>query len=282
LIGVNHLALKTALDLIISLVIVSIPYGIFVYLNGGRFESIFPHSNHYAYVLAILLFYVLERSRYSKLNFLYLVSILISIILTRSTGGFLTSVLLLLVHFLLSRKSNFLLKIFSIAFLGFFYVFLVYQFSDRFQSQVSDLSLISWDFIGERVSGGQIGGVSSGVWRITYWLMILEAFLNESTLTIIVGTGLDSLTHGNYIYEFVYTDPHNDYVKIIVESGVLGLGLFLLFIILLIGSVKHRLSIAILVSVPLLFGNILVNFPFNLTLILVLTYLYKNSCITNN
>ena len=57
--GINSETLKKIMDLIIWYVILSIPYGIYLFLQGERFANFFPHYNHYAYVLVVLLLYIL-------------------------------------------------------------------------------------------------------------------------------------------------------------------------------------------------------------------------------
>ena len=104
---------------------------------------------------------------------------------------------------------------------------------------------------------------------------MLNGFFKEFLVNLLVGKGLDSLTRGNYIYSFMNTDPHNDFLKILVEVGFIGLFIYIFFILMLYKAVGSRFTVLIVLTVPLFLGNIVVNFPFNITLLLTFIYLYK-------
>jgi len=129
----------------------------------------------------------------------------------------------------------------------------------------------------DRVENYRPGGYGSLIWRAIYWMKILTEFFSESFYKIIFGIGVDSLTEGNMPYSFMEKDPHNDYLKVMVEFGVLGLLLFLGLFKRVYGIVNKNFNIIILLTIPMFFGNIIVNFPFNITFVLLIVYEYKRN-----
>ena len=121
------------------------------------------------------------------------------------------------------------------------------------------------------------GGFGSFVWRIIYWSKLMYTFFSESFLQITFGVGVDHLTKGYMPYEFMDKDPHNDFIKVLLEYGVLGILLFFRFFRKLYKILNKNFDIIILIAVPMFFGNAIVNYPFNLTLILILMYEYKRN-----
>ncbi|MCY1451154.1 hypothetical protein D3C76_1374390 [compost metagenome] len=68
------------------------------------------------------------------------------------------------------------------------------------------------------------------------------------------------MTYGSYAYDFMYTDPHNDYLKVLAENGCIGL-VALGYVIVKIFNLKtkERWLILTATTLPMFFGNILVN-----------------------
>ena len=115
------------------------------------------------------------------------------------------------------------------------------------------------------------GGYGSFLWRLIYWVQILQSFLANNAIVLFFGEGIDTLTKNNYLYPFMYTDPHNDYLKVLVEFGFLGLTL-LFALLARVYFILKKLDILIILMCPLFFANIIVSWPFNLVIILYLMY----------
>lgn len=281
LLGTSTPTLKRVISLSIIYISFTLPWGLYNLTQGQRYFNIFEHPNHFAYVIAILVTYVLynfNKIKYPKLSMFFL---LVSLLLTKSSGGILTTftIISLTIFF---RFDASLFKKLTIGLLVISLIVIIGLKSPKIQEQLSDLNLISFDYLLQRARLHNAGGQGSFLWRLIYWFEIFIAFFNENYINIILGKGADALTQGNFPYEFMTYDPHNDFVKVFVEYGFIGLIMLLIFIIKISYSSRMGIIIFILLTTPMFFGNILVNFPYNLTLILVLTYFYKHRLISVN
>jgi len=207
---------------------------------------------------------------------------LLSLILTKSTGGLLVLIALLGYNSLKSKRISLVKKISFIVVLTIA-VILALNFSEKIAFQLKSIDFLTWEFVKERVEiytidgVNRAGGYGSFVWRIIYWSKLIYTFFSESFFKIIFGVGVDHLTKGFMPYEFMDKDPHNDFIKVILEYGVLGFILFLNFFKKIYKATKNNFNIIILMIVPMFFGNAIVNFPFNITIILILIYEYKRN-----
>ena len=156
------------------------------------------------------------------------------------------------------------------------------NFSDKILSQIDSLDYLKWEFIMRRVDEFKPGGYGSFIWRIVYWLKIYFSFIEESFSKIFFGVGIDALTKGNMPYKYMYTDPHNDFLKVLVEYGFFGLALLINFIKNIYFTLQKNMDFIIILFVPMFFDNAIVNFSFNLTLILLFAYDYKKNIIEIN
>ena len=107
-------------------------------------------------------------------------------------------------------------------------------------------------------------------------MKILFEFFKESVATQIFGLGIDALTKDHYPYSFMKKDPHNDFIKVFIEFGYLGITLFMAFLGGLFFLVKRNLNLLILLGVPLFFDNTLVNFSTILLFTVLVAYEYKH------
>lgn len=280
--------IKKAFTIIIFYFILTIPLGVFQVLQweGGRNRNIFDHSNHLAYVLAICIYFLVFYNPFKKklIKIICLTTLFLSLILTKSTGGLLVLLILLGYNSIKTKRisSSKKMTFLSIFIIG---ILLAINFSDKIAYQLHSVDFLTWEFVKNRVEIYTIDGVNRGggygsfVWRIIYWSKLVYTFFSESFLTILFGLGADHLTKGYMPYEFMDKDPHNDFVKVLLEYGVLGFVLFLSFFKRIYKTLSKNFNIIILMVVPMFFGNAIVNFPYNITLILILIYEYKHNNI---
>ncbi|WP_250433643.1 O-antigen ligase family protein [Hanstruepera flava] len=280
--------IKYAFIIIILYFILTIPLGFHQFLGweGGRNQNIFDHSNHLAYVLSMSIYFLVFHNPFKNkvIKIVCLIGLLLSLILTKSTGGLLVLLVLLGYNALNSKRISFLKKLTFVVLL-LMAIILTVSFSDKIAYQLDSIGYISWEFLKERINTYTIDGVNragghgSFVWRIIYWSKLMATFFSEAFLKIVFGVGVDHLTKGNMPYSFMDKDPHNDFVKVLLEYGVLGFLLFLNFLKNIYKVMGKNLNIIILMAIPMFFGNAIVNFPFNITLILVLMYEFKKNNI---
>ena len=250
----------------------TIPLGFYQFIDLGRYQNIFSHANHLAYVLVMCIYFVVFHNPFSKrLKYHFLGLLFVSLLLTKSSGAMLVLLGLWAYSLFKSKRISVANKLlFMLVFAGATAVILT--FSEKISEQVSTLEYLDWDFLKERVEAFKPGGYGSFIWRVVYWIQILTAFLAEPLYSIFFGLGIDILTKGNMPYDFMYKDPHNDFLKIFVEYGFIGLLLLIGLIIRVYYLGKRNFNLIILIIVPLLFGNAIVNFPFNMAFLMILIY----------
>jgi len=80
----------------------------------------------------------------------------------------------------------------------------------------------------------------SGIWRLEHWSNIIYEFFNAPSLNILFGHGIGST---RVIFN---TLPHNEYLRILFEQGMIGLSLFSLFYLTVLKKTLKRYRYIIL------------------------------------
>ena len=271
----DNLDIKSFFKAICLLFVFSLPLAFYQFTALGRYQGFFSHANHIAYVLVICLYFlVFHRPFGRKTNLLFTLAILLSLLLTKTSGAFLVVILMVVYNFFFSKKvslKNKVISLVGIAALTPIFVF----YSDKIVGQYNTLQYLNADFILPRVRNFRPGGYGSLVWRVIYWLKIYFNFIQEAWYNIFFGIGIDHLTKGYMPYKFMYTDPHNDFIKIGVEFGLAGLVLFLNLIRNLFFILFKNLNLILILIIPLWFDNAIVSFPFIIATLLLYVYEYK-------
>ena len=263
-------AISLLFKAIILFFIFSLPLAIYQINVLGRYQNIFAHANHFSYVLMICFYYVLKYKVFKKsVRPIIMFILIVSLILGASSGAILTVLLLLLYHYFFKTKRNFFK--FAFSFLVLAGVILAISFTEKISIQIASLQYLDWDFIYEKAKVYEPGGYGSFLWRLIYWMQILQSFLANNAIVLFFGEGIDTLTKNNYLYPFMYTDPHNDYLKVLVEFGLLGLTL-LFALLARVYLILKSLDVLIILMCPLFFANIIVSWPFNLIILLYLMH----------
>ncbi|MFT5627349.1 MAG: O-antigen ligase [Dokdonia sp.] len=269
--------------------VLTLPVGVYQFLERGRYRNIWDHSNHLAYVLSMSIYFLIfyKPFKNKKVNLVCLIGLALSLILTTSTGGLLVLLALLGYNAIKSKRISFVKKLTFLILLIIVIIFAI-NFSEKIAYQLDSVNFLTWRFVEERIENYTIdgvnraGGYGSFVWRIIFWSKLMLTFFSESFLQITFGVGVDHLTKGYMPYEFMDKDPHNDFIKVLLEYGALGLLFFLSFFSKVYKVLHKNFNIIILMVVPMFFGNAIVNYPFNLTLILILMYEYKKNYNKSN
>lgn len=267
--------LESSLKLIIGLIVTySLTMGVYINMIGRRNSFIFSHANHFAYVLVVLIVYNLSVKRGPYTN-IWLLMLFVSLLTTQSIGGLISATAIVVSYAFFNKNIRITSRVFIPVAIAAGLIILAPIISNRAIEQYAIIvEYLNFDLILEKAKMFNPGGMGSGIWRLTYWTSILITFFDESVSTVIFGTGIDSMSKGNFIYSFIYTDPHNDYLRLLVEFGFAGL----ILILFNIRNLKRRflplrIKVIIYLSIllPFIFGNVITNTPFNFTLILVLS-----------
>jgi O-antigen ligase len=271
----NILTIKKFFDYLIIFFAFCFPFAVYQLMEIGRYQHFFSHANHLAHVLVVLIYYLWVYKPFTKRTRRILqFTTLASLILTKTTGAILILFILLGYKFIVTDKIPFMRKL-IIAFVALVAIPYGLSFSDKIMYQIHSLDYLNWEWIMYRVEHFKTGGYGSFIWRIIYWTKILISFFSESLHKIIFGVGVDALTKGNMPYEYLYTDPHNDFLKVLVEFGILGLLLLFYFFKNLYYALNRNFYFIIMISIPMFFDNVIVSFPFNLVLMLLFVYDFK-------
>jgi hypothetical protein len=74
----------------------------------------------------------------------------------------------------------------------------------------------------------------SGLWRISHWRTCIDVIADASTAQLLCGHGIGS---SNLL---LYNEPHNDYLRVLIEQGIIGLTLYAAFFITVIRRIDSR------------------------------------------
>lgn len=218
----------------ILIVIVSNFYYYFtIYDHYERFRGTFGNPNEFALFLTFLIYFVLYYSNIYNINFkkkfflkLFLMILLIAasllILISLSRSGIIIMLILYLFYYISIRKSiGFLSKLFLFFILILVLTYLYQIFSQEF------LLLI------ERFTDSE-GSVSTKT-RLEQILAASNA-LNDNLPHILFGNGTGITSDANWFGRYYETNSlnevlriHNSFMSLLVEDGIVGLGLYILF-----------------------------------------------------
>lgn len=264
------------LDLFYRLFMLSIFIGLpMIFLSDLRFRVYFGHSNHLAYFTLLPLIFYITRVQF-KHRLVYVLFLFFICLLTLSSGGNVSFMAVVLFYYIRSHGGFKNIILFSVVAIPVFY------YSGLYEDFYNKITVFDWDEILRKAYVLSFGSEGSLVWRVTYWLAIINDFLYQIDFsTLMLGKGVKVMSAGNYLYDFMIRDPHNDYVRLLVERGVLGLLFFVVVLIKLVTKSNNSLLLSVGLFVPMFFGNILVSFPYFFAFILFLSVESKDQSRNN-
>jgi O-antigen ligase len=113
---------------------------------------------------------------------------------------------------------------------------------------VTQLSLVWQEFplaaSGHEMDYGRLSEVygtsdCSGIWRISHWRACIDVVAGANTLQLLCGHGVGASSL------LLYKVPHNDYLRVLMEQGILGLTLSLTFFLIVFRRIDRRYSYCI-------------------------------------
>ncbi len=108
---------------------------------------------------------------------------------------------------------------------------------------VTQLSLVWHEFpaaaSGHEMDYGRLSEVygtsdCSGIWRISHWRACIDVVARADTLQLLCGHGIGASSL------LLYKVPHNDYLRVLMEQGILGLTLSIAFFLVVFGRIDPR------------------------------------------
>lgn len=192
-------------------------------LGSYRPYSLFAHSNHYAYFLAFAFIIIASHMRnLLRINIVFLLMGTL-ILATKSLGGL---IVVIFGYTMFARKNARNGTVVLAVFLSVFLFIAITVQKERIK-ELADLNSIT-----ERIDEQNPGGGSSFRWRIVYWYIIVSNIIENGN--IVFGNGTGATSSGSPIaFDVIRKDPHNDYVRIFGETGLIGLSLYFIMYLLI-------------------------------------------------
>ncbi len=197
-----------------------------VYEAGSRLISTLSHPSAFATFLLLfiaLTLWKVEQSQQRKWLWLLLLGSLVFLMISTKafTIMFMFCVFILA---LIAPKLNILKLISAIIFLALVIgLFASTEFGQERFASLADTPLLNPNLDISRTILLSFGDGNSLNWRISQWSFLIQAWQQSP----ILGYGLGS---SPYLTPFTGYFAHNDYVRFLSEEGIIGFGLFLLFI----------------------------------------------------
>lgn len=242
LIAVSIYNSKTNVRVLLDMLLIVITLNTLLYcyeliIKIDRPSALFDNNNANSYFLVISNILFLSNGWYFRLHkykMIVLGMILFTVISSMSLGGTATyfiSIVLFIYKSDIGKSKKTLFFILCLIVLGGASVVL--------QSRLAQLSDISK--IQAKIELGQGGGGSSLSWRVVYWTIILKKTIFNGSL--LWGKGIESTSLVSpYFLKGLTHDPHNDFVRVVAETGLVGLFLYLTVIALIYASVVEYLK----------------------------------------
>lgn len=186
----------------------------FFFMGMSRPSGTFINSNHFSYFLVP--YFSILLIVYHKYLLAFLVFLLSAFL--GGMGGVI-SLLLVLLLFLLHYAKRWQ-KLVAIFLFPFFMAGAGFLMQHRIK-ELTDVTNIS-----QRLAEGQAGGGSSLVWRLVTWKFMYDELVEKDGLYTGMGLEYASLV-SPYFLESSIREPHNDYLRVLLEFGLFGLLFFL-------------------------------------------------------
>lgn len=203
-----------------------ISYGVLIDRNAPRLIGTFSDPNIFAFANSLFLFFYLFRLN-SRKNALGLFFIVLTLILTLSRGAIIAVFIGLIISFLLSSKKSKIKTIFITPIIFIVFNKLIFQI---FNIDIFSTLLLRFNEVSTDAGSG----------RFTIWGNGLTLFSENP----IFGIGIYNFRSYSVTYFGIDHYMHNTFLEVIVESGLIGTTLYLIFLITIILSLFKIIKIS--------------------------------------
>ena len=216
-----------------------------------RMSGFFVNANMFSLSMMALLFLINEEkdSRAKKIS---IHAILILFLLLSATSGAILAYLgaMLFKYFILLKSSHrycnkWILAPMNIALVLLGCLLTTHLFMDIpiVRRIVTQLYMV-WHELPLAASGYELDygilsnmyGTSdcSGIWRISHWRTCIDVVADANIVQLLCGHGIAASSL------LLYKVPHNDYLRVLIEQGIIGLTLYIAFFLTVIRRIDSR------------------------------------------
>lgn len=216
-----------------------------------RMSGFFVNANNFSLTMMTLLFLINEEND-SRARKILIHAVLILFLLLSGTSGAILAYFgaMSFKYFLLLRASRkyrntwiLALIIMAMVLLGCLLTTDLFMDVPIVKRIVTQLSLV-WHELPLAASGYELDygnlsnmygtGDCSGIWRISHWRTCIDVIADANTIQLLCGYGIGS--SGLLLYKV----PHNDYLRILMEQGIIGLTLYIAFFLTVFRRIDPR------------------------------------------
>jgi len=216
-----------------------------------RMSGFFVNANNLSLTMMTLLFLIDEQKDGRAKKAFFHAVIILFLILSGTSGALLAyfgAMLFKCLVFLRSvgkSQSKFIVVLMAIALivLGCLLPARLYMDVPLAKRMVTQLSLVWQEFplaaSGHELDYGRLSDVygtsdCSGIWRISHWRACIDVIARANMFQWLCGYGVGASSL------LLYKVPHNDYLRVLMEQGILGLALSLIFFLIVFRRIDPR------------------------------------------
>ena len=221
-----------------------------------RMSGFFANANNLSLTMMMLLF-LIDEEKDSRAKKISIHAILVLFLLLSGTSGAILAYLgaMLFKYFVLLKsvskyRNKWILVLIGIALLLLGCLLTTHLFMDVpiVRRIVTQLSLV-WHELPLAASGYELdyGNLSrmygtsdcSGIWRISHWRSCVDVIADANIVQLLCGYGIGA--SGLLLYKV----PHNDFLRVLMEQGIIGLTLYIAFFLTVYRRIdwRHRYCI---------------------------------------
>jgi len=205
-----------------------------------RMSGFFVNANNFSLTMMTLLF-LIDEEKDNRIRKILIHAVLLLFLLLSGTSGAILAYLgaMLFKYFILLKSSNKYRNKWVLIPIGIALILVVCMLTTNLFMDVpivkriaNQLSLV-WHELPLAASGYELdyGNMSnmydiddfSGLWRISHWRTCIDVIADANIIQLLCGYGIGS---SNLL---MYKEPHNDYLRVLIEQGIIGLTLYFAF-----------------------------------------------------
>ena len=205
-----------------------------------RMSGFFVNANNFSLTMMTLLF-LIDEEKDNRVRKILIHAVLLLFLLLSGTSGAILAYLgaMLFKYFILLKSSNKYRNKWVLIPIGIALILVVCMLTTNLFMDVpivkriaNQLSLV-WHELPLAASGYELdyGNMSnmydiddfSGLWRISHWRTCIDVIADANIIQLLCGYGIGS---SNLL---MYKEPHNDYLRVLIEQGIIGLTLYFAF-----------------------------------------------------